>query len=290
MLFLINMIKLAYNKLPVMIHLSGKTGELILRWDLLFILIFLPWLATYAGAVLALIMKLGSIKKQGMMLGFAAGVMIAASIWSLVLPAFEETNKDTFGAFIVTLGFFLGCLGMLGLDKLIPHQHSDDNLPEGLPSSLPRPMLLVLAVALHNIPEGLALGVVVSAAMKDTALSWNAALIFSLGLVLQNFPEGMAVVYPLYQSGVDRKRCHRLGLLASFTEPVAALIGAASSVLLIMLGGIILPLLLSTAAGAMIFIVVEELIPQARMDNKHFGTYGFLLGFWAMALMGMMGT
>lgn len=251
---------------------------------------FLPWLATYAGSVLALVMKLGSVKRQGMMLGFAAGVMIAASVWSLVLPAFEATDKDIFGAFIITLGFFLGCVGMLGLDKLIPHQHTDDNLPEGLPSGLSRPMLLVLAVALHNIPEGLALGVVLSAAMKDTTLNWTAALIFSFGLVLQNFPEGMAVVYPLYQSGMDKKRCHKLGLLASLAEPAAAIIGTASSALLITLGGIILPLLLSVAAGAMIFIVVEELIPQARMNNKHFGTYGFLIGFWSMALMGMMGT
>ena len=166
------------------------------------------------------------------------------------------------------------------------------NTPEGHPSHLSRPMLLVLAVALHNIPEGLALGVVIAAAMGQEAMTWTGALMFGLGLALQNFPEGLAVVLPLRQAGADKGKCHRLGLLASFAEPGAALVGLLFASLLSSLGGVIMPLLLSAAAGAMIFIVVEELIPESQAvhaEHGHAATYGFLLGFWMMALMGVLG-
>lgn len=268
-----------------------------MRWELFALLMILPWMATYGGSLAGVHLKLDTERRQGGLLGFAAGVMIAASIWSLILPAFDEAGTGPAGAAVVTAGFLLGCAGMLLLDRLVPHQHPDDDTPEGHASHLSRPMLLVLAVALHNIPEGLALGVVIAAAAEHSSMSWAGALMFGLGLALQNFPEGLAVVLPLRQAGASKRKCHRLGLLASLAEPAAALLGLAFTSLLSALGGIIMPLLLSVAAGAMIFIVVEELIPESQAARRasphgghgHAATYGFLLGFWAMALMGVLG-
>ena len=182
-----------------------------MRWDLFAVLMLLPWAATFGGSLMAARIGLGSAKRQGALLGFAAGIMIAASVWSLIVPAFSDAGHDFKGTLVVTLGFLLGCAGMLGLDKLVPHQHMDEESPEGSPSHLSRPMLLVLAVALHNIPEGLALGVVIAAAMADAGMTWTAAIVFGLGLALQNFPEGMAVVLPLRQSGSTKKRCGASG-------------------------------------------------------------------------------
>lgn len=261
-----------------------------MRVDLFSILMIVPWVATFAGSITAVYISINTQRKQGSLLGFAAGIMIAASIWSLILPAFDEAGTGWFGVALVTGGFVLGCLGMLLLDKLIPHQHNDDSEAEGIHTHMSRSMLLVTAVALHNIPEGMALGVVIASAMSDQGMSWMAALMFGIGLALQNFPEGAAVVLPLRQSGVSRKKCIRLGTLASFAEPVAALVGLLLSSLLIRLGGIIMPLLLSIAAGAMVFIVVEELIPESQSGNVgHSSTYGFLIGFWIMAVMGVVG-
>lgn len=261
-----------------------------MRWDLFAILMLLPWAATFGGSLLAARLRGGSGKRQGALLGFAAGIMIAASVWSLVLPAFEEAGQNAAGALLVSLGFVLGCLGMLLLDKLVPHQHMDEDRPEGLPSHMSRPKLLVLAVALHNIPEGMALGVVIAAAMQDVGMTWGAAAMFGLGLALQNFPEGMAVVLPLRQSGTDKKTCLWWGWWASLAEPAAALLGIGMTTVLSTLGAVVMPLLLSVAAGAMIFIVVEELIPESQsVGHGHAATYGFLTGFWLMALLGVLG-
>lgn len=261
-----------------------------MRWDLFAILMLLPWAATFGGSLTAARIRIGSAKRQGALLGFAAGIMIAASVWSLILPAFDDVGHDFRGLVVVTLGFFLGCVGMLGLDKLVPHQHMDEETPEGRPSHLSRPKLLVLAVALHNIPEGLALGVVVAAAMADAGMTWTAAIVFGLGLALQNFPEGMAVVLPLRQSGSSQKRCVWWGFWASLAEPVSALLGLALTSALNTLGGVVMPVLLSVAAGAMVFIVVEELIPESQAGGHgHGATYGFLAGFWMMAVLGILG-
>jgi ZIP family zinc transporter len=261
-----------------------------MRWDLLAILMLLPWAATFGGSLMAARIGLGSAKRQGVLLGFAAGVMIAASVWSLVIPAFDDAGTDFKGTLVVTLGFALGCAGMLLLDKLVPHQHMDEERPEGSPSHLSKPMLLVLAVALHNIPEGLALGVVMAAAMGDTAMTWTGAIVFGVGLALQNFPEGMAVVLPLRQSGSTRKRCVWWGFWASLAEPVSAVVGLLLTSGLNALGGVVMPVLLSVAAGAMVFIVVEELIPESQAgDHGHGATYGFLTGFWMMAVLGIIG-
>ena len=261
-----------------------------MRWDLFLILMLLPWIATFGGSLMAARISLNTPKKQGGLLGFAAGVMIAASVWSLLLPAFEDTGNNVNGALIVTLGFLLGCAGMLALDKLVPHQHIDEEAPEGRPSHMSRPMLLVTAVALHNIPEGMALGVVISAAMMDSGMTWTAAILFGVGLALQNVPEGMAVVLPMRQTGASQKKCIRLGFLASLAEPAAAVIGILLTSVLSGLNTVVMPILLSAAAGAMIFITVEELIPESQAgDHGHAATYGFLLGFWIMALMGVLG-
>lgn len=268
-----------------------------MRWDLFIILMLLPWAATFGGSLMAARIWVNTAKGQGWLLGFAAGVMIAASIWSLIIPSFEEmgggaggTGTDFRGALVVTLGFALGCAGMLLLDKLVPHQHMDEDKPEGSPSHLSRPMLLVMAVALHNIPEGMALGVVIAAAITDSSMSWTAAIMFGLGLALQNFPEGMAVVLPLKQNGTAKHKCMWWGFWASLAEPAAAIVGLALTSFLNTLGGVVMPILLSMAAGAMIFIVVEELIPESQTgDHGHAATYGFLIGFWLMALLSVLG-
>ena len=153
-----------------------------------------------------------------------------------------------------------------------------------------RRMMLMAGMTLHNIPEGLALGVVIAAAMQDAGMSWTAALAFGAGLALQNFPEGMAVVLPLRQSGTSRKRCVWWGWWASLAEPAAAVAGILLTAFLNTLGGVVMPLSLGLAAGAMIFIVVEELIPESQAGGHgHTATYGFLLGFWLMALLGVLG-
>ena len=261
-----------------------------MRWDLFAIMMLLPWLATFGGSLMAARIRVNAQKGQGPLLGFAAGVMVAASVWSLIIRAFDEMGTDFRAAAVVSLGFALGCAGMLLLDKLVPHQHMDENSPEGRPSHMSRPMLLVLAVALHNIPEGLALGVVISAALQDTGMTWTAAIVFGIGLALQNFPEGIAVVLPLKQTGSTAKRCAWWGFWASLAEPAAAVVGIALTSLLTAAGGVVLPILLSVAAGAMVFITVEELIPESQAGGHgHGATYGFLLGFWLMALLGILG-
>lgn len=259
--------------------------------SLFIILMVVPWAATFFGSILGLKVSLDSQKRQGWLLGFAAGVMFAASIWSLIIPSFEEAGNGIIGVIISTIGFVLGCLGMLLLDKVLPHQHMDDSPPEGKKSTFSKPMLLVMAVALHNIPEGLALGVVIAAVMQNsTTMTWTGALVFALGLALQNFPEGMAVVLPMRQAGFSYDKTRKWGILASFAEPVAAVIGLIAASLLTNLGWVIMPILLSIAAGAMIFIVVEELIPESQCANDgHSATYGILIGFWIMAVMGILG-
>lgn len=252
------------------------------------VLMVMPWLATFLGSVFGLKISLKSQKRQGLLLGFAAGIMLAASVWSLIIPAFDEAGNGVTGAIVSTIGFLIGCLGMLLLDKLMPHQHMDDSPPEGMKSTFSKPMLLVMAVALHNIPEGVALGIVITA-MQNNTMSWNAALAFALGLALQNFPEGMAVVLPMREAGFNYEKSRKWGILATFAEPVSAILGLIAASVLSNLGWIIMPILLSTAAGAMIFIVVEELIPESQFAHDgHSATYGILIGFWVMAVMGIV--
>lgn len=249
----------------------------------------IPWVATFAGSFFGAKKELKSNRQQGGFLGFAAGIMIAASVWSLIIPAFDGLPVLR-GTIVATSGFLLGCGLMLLLDRMVPHQHMEEDKPEGAPSGLSRPMLLVMAVALHNIPEGLALGVVMAGVMSGD-INTTAALVFGAGLALQNLPEGMAVTVPMRQAGISENRCVKLGGLASLAEPVSALAGLGITTVLASFGAITMPILLSVAAGAMVFIVVEELIPASQAVNDgHSATYGFLLGFWIMAVMGIAGA
>lgn len=252
-------------------------------------LMIIPWLATFGGSLVGAVANLKSDKQQGSFLGFAAGIMIAASVWSLIIPAFDGLPALN-GTIVATAGFLLGCGLMLLLDKLVPHQHIEESEPEGVPSGLSRPMLLVMAVALHNIPEGLALGVVLAGVLNGD-IGGGAALAFGAGLALQNLPEGMAVTVPMKQSGFTSAKCVGWGSLASLAEPVSAVIGLGISMVLTDFGSITMPVLLSVAAGAMVFIVVEELIPASqKTSGGHSATYGFLLGFWIMTVMGITGA
>lgn len=258
-------------------------------WVILFLFV-VPWLATFTGSIFGLKVRLETKSRQNLLLGFAAGVMLASSIWSLIIPAFADAGQDIKGVGVVTLGFALGIGGMLGLDKLLPHQHINEDLPEGRPSHLSRPTLLVMAVALHNIPEGLALGIVMNSAMRPGGIAPMMAIVFGIGLALQNFPEGMAVSLPMRQAGMEYKRARNLSILASFAEPASALIGFFATQLLSSLGPVVMPVMLSVAAGAMIFIVIEELIPESQAgEHGHGATYGFLAGFWIMVVMAVLG-
>lgn len=252
-------------------------------------LMIVPWLATFAGSMFGLKMKMGSKSRQNLLLGFAAGVMVAAVVWSLLIPAFNDSASTLQGVIITTIGFLLGCGMILLLDHVMPHQHMDEQNPEGPSSGLTRPMLLVMAVALHNIPEGLALGVILASVLSVDGMAVPAAIAFGIGLAIQNMPEGMAVVFPMRQAGISNKIAGRWGAVASFAEPVAALVGWGASSLLMQLGPVVMPLLLSLAGGAMIFIVVEELIPASQHGkDNHMPTFGFIAGFWIMALMGFV--
>ncbi len=251
-------------------------------------LMLVPWAATFGGSLFAVLMPLGTQRKKGFLLGFAAGIMLAASVWSLIIPAFKEAPQGLLGIGIVSIGFVAGCLGMLLLDLILPHQHTDDSPVEGRPNHMSKPMLLVMAVMIHNIPEGIALGVVIAAAAHPGGMSQTAAIAFGLGLALQNIPEGMAVIIPMRQCSVNKNNCTRWGFISSLAEPAAALVGWGTTGILSSMSEIIMPIILGLAAGAMIFIVVEELIPESQWAAEgHVPTFGFIIGFWAMAVMGI---
>ncbi len=258
--------------------------------DITFIIfmILIPYIATALGVISATIVKVSKKATQGVMLGFAAGVMLAATVWGLLLPAFdyavEDSNGINFGIMIITLGFLIGIGCMLSLDKLLPHLHFTTNHQEGMKTHMPRSFLLVMAVALHNIPEGLALGVAIGASMTGDMVTLGGALAMCIGLAIQNFPEGFAVTFPLITEGVNKKRAFWLGQISSLAEPVFSVLGIFLSMWLVPL----LPLLLSFAAGAMLFVIAEELIPESQTDSSHIGTYGFMGGFWIMAIISLL--
>lgn len=243
------------------------------------------WGVTALGAAMVFFFK--SIRRRTLngMLGFAAGVMIAASFWSLLAPAIDMAQELAVPAWFPALaGFLLGGIFLWGVDHLLPHLHA--GLPiqqaEGIKTSWQRSILLVLAITLHNIPEGLAVGVAfgaVAAGIPSAALSGAIAL--ALGIGLQNFPEGAAVSIPLRGEGISRLRSFLYGQASGLVEPVAAVIGAAAVLAMRPL----LPYALAFAAGAMIYVVVEELIPEAQMEETHFSTIGALLGFATMMLL-----
>ena len=224
-------------------------------------------------------------KMQQVFLGFAAGVMIAASVWSLLLPAIEEAEARGIPGWIPAAGgFILGVFFLFGLDRLIPHLHPFTNVKEGPASTSKRTTLLISAVTLHNIPEGMAVGLAFALATQNGGepAMYASAIALALGIGIQNFPEGAAISLPLRQEGVSVGKAFWLGALSGFVEPVFGLI----AVLLAIWVAPLMPWLLSFAAGAMIYVVVEELIPEANMgEHSHAGTMGVMAGFLVMMIL-----
>lgn len=247
--------------------------------------LLLPFLGTTLGAGCVLLMKRGlNLVLQRAMTGFAAGVMVAASIWSLLIPAMEDSAAMGKWSFLpAAVGFWAGVLFLLALDHLIPHLHQNSAKAEGPASRLQRATMLVLAVTLHNIPEGMAVGVVYAGLLSgDAHISTAGALALSLGIALQNFPEGAIVSLPLRAEGVGKARAFCYGALSGAVEPLGAVLTILAAGLVVP----ILPYLLSFAAGAMMYVVVEELIPEMSAgEHSHVGPLTFSAGFTLMMVL-----
>lgn len=239
------------------------------------------WGLTAAGAALVFLFKNPKRSVMDGMLGFTGGVMVAASFWSLLAPGIEMSPGEGFVKVIpAAVGFFLGALFLFGLDKVLPHMHINFKEAEGIKTPWHKTTLLTLAITLHNIPEGLAVGVLfggVAAGFDGATIGGAVAL--ALGIGLQNFPEGFAVSMPLRRQGLTRRRSFMYGQASALVEPVAAVIGAWA----VMTFQPILPYALSFAAGAMIFVVVEEVIPETQQDkHSDIAVMGFIGGFIVM--------
>ena len=241
------------------------------------------WLLTALGAAVVFSAKQLSRKMLDAMLGFAAGVMIAASCWSLLIPSIEMSENLSIPAWVpATVGFLVGAVFLRLVDRLLPHLHPGmpTNQAEGVKTKWERTTLLVLAITLHNIPEGLAIGVAFGAAAAglDSA-TLAGAVALAIGIGIQNFPEGTAVSMPLRREGMSQAKSFWYGQLSGVVEPIAGVAGAA----LVLLARPILPYTLSFAAGAMIFVVVEELVPESQTGgHSHAATWGAIIGFAVM--------
>lgn len=245
----------------------------------------IPLLGTTLGAAMVFFMK-GEMKPrlQKGLLGFASGVMIAASVWSLLIPAIDMAEQAGGIAWVpAVVGFLAGIAFLLVLDTVIPHLHLDSDSPEGRPSSLGKSFMLVLAVTLHNIPEGMAVGVVLAGMLgANPVISVTAAFALSIGIAIQNFPEGAIISMPLVSSGMSRRKAVTYGFLSGIVEPAGALITIALTAQI----KPVLPYVLAFAAGAMIYVVVEELIPEAQAgEHSNIGTIGVAFGFALMMLL-----
>lgn len=244
------------------------------------------WFVTALGAGLVFFFKGVNQKVLDAMLGFAAGVMIAASYWSLLAPAIEMASNGGVTAWVpASVGFLLGGLFLFATDKLLPHLHIGfpESEAEGIPTRWQRSVLLVLAITLHNIPEGLAVGVAFGAvAAGIDGASLGAAIALAVGIGLQNFPEGTSVAVPLRREGMSRTRAFFYGQASGIVEPIAGVLGAAA----VLFFRPILPYALAFAAGAMIFVVVEELIPESQLGkNTDIATAGTMIGFTVMMVL-----
>ncbi len=247
------------------------------------------WGVTALGASLVFFFKTINRKVLNGMLGFAAGVMIAASFWSLLAPAIEMAEGGPTPAWLVAaIGFLSGCAFLFLVDKILPHLHQGlgSGKREGVKTSWQRSILLVLAITLHNIPEGLAVGVAFGAAAFGLSSATVAgAVVLAIGIGLQNFPEGAAVSIPLRREGLSRSKAFLYGQVSGIVEPIAGVIGALAVVSM----RSILPYALAFAAGAMIYVVVEELIPEAQQGEKgahtDIATIGCLVGFAVMMIL-----
>ena len=247
--------------------------------------LMIPFLGTTLGAGMVFLMKNKMSKKvEKILLGFASGVMIAASVWSLLIPSINMAEEQGKIAWIpAAIGFLLGIVFLLVFDSLIPHLHLNDDKPEGVKSKLKKTTMMVLAVTLHNIPEGMAVGVTFAGAlMGNTGITITGAFALAIGIAIQNFPEGAIISMPLKSEGMSKPKAFLYGALSGVVEPIGAII----TILLINSITPILPYFLSFAAGAMVYVVVEELIPESQAgEHSNIGTIGVAIGFAIMMIL-----
>ncbi len=245
----------------------------------------IPFLGTALGSFMVFFMKNQMNRKlEKLLLGFASGVMIAASVWSLLIPSIDMAKEQNVIEWLpASLGFLLGMFFLLILDSIIPHLHLNSDKPEGLKAKLEKTTMMVLAVTLHNIPEGMAVGVVFAGAMAQNAgITLAGAIALALGIAIQNFPEGAIISMPLKSEGVSKPKAFLYGMLSGIVEPIGAIL----TIVLTNLVVPILPYFLSFAAGAMIYVVVEELIPESHSgEHSNIGTIGVAIGFVIMMIL-----
>ncbi len=244
--------------------------------------LLIPFIGTSLGAAGVFVMKKDlNPMVQKALTGFAAGVMVAAAIWSLLIPSMEESEAMGVWAFVpAVVGFWIGTLFLLLLDHVIPHLHMYADKAEGMHSQLSRTTMLVLAVTLHNIPEGMAVGVVLAGWMTGaTEISIGGALALSIGIAIQNFPEGAIISMPLRASGLSKMKAFGGGVLSGIVEPIGGLLTIMAASMIVP----VLPYLLAFAAGSMMYVVVEELIPEmSEGEHSNIGVITFALGFTLM--------
>lgn len=251
----------------------------------------LPFLATVFGASIVFFIR-GEISKKtnSVLLGFAAGIMVAASIWSLIMPSYNMAGEnwgDKLALIPVVIGFILGALLMYGADKLVPHIHKTSNIEEGIKTKkLSREAKLFFAMTIHNIPEGLAVGFAFAVAVQGgSGLTILGAFALAIGISLQDIPEGAAVSLPMAQSAGTKKKAFAYGALSAVVEPI----GAVAAFFFATFFADLLPWFLSFAAGAMMYVVVEELIPEAKLsEDNHLGTFAVLGGFVLMMILDLL--
>lgn len=245
----------------------------------------IPFLGTTLGAAMVFLMKNKINNRiEKLLLGFASGVMIAASIWSLLIPAIEMSESQGKIAWVpAAIGFLLGITFLLVLDSVIPHLHLKSDKPEGIKSKLKKTTMMVFAVTLHNIPEGMAVGVTFAGALTQNAgITMAGAFALAIGIAIQNFPEGAIISMPLKSEGMSKPKAFLYGTLSGIVEPIGAII----TILLTNAVVPMLPYLLAFAAGAMIYVVVEELIPESQAgEHSNIGTIGVAIGFVVMMIL-----
>ena len=247
--------------------------------------LLIPFLGTTLGSAMVFFMKNSMDKKvEKILLGFASGVMMAASVWSLIIPAIDMAEEQGKISWVpAAMGFMFGILFLLILDTLIPHLHLDSDKPEGIKAKLKKTTMMVLAVTLHNIPEGMAVGVTFAGALIGNAgITMAGSFVLAIGIAIQNFPEGAIISMPLKSEGMSKGKAFLYGTLSGVVEPIGAIITICLTNLVVP----ILPYLLSFAAGAMIYVVVEELIPELQAgEHSNIGTIGVAIGFVIMMIL-----
>ena len=250
-----------------------------------FLGLMFPFLGTILGSSMVFLLKNNINNKfEKALLGFASGVMVAASVWSLLIPSIDMAREQNFIAWLpASIGFILGITFLLILDNIIPHMHIKSKDSEGLKLKLGKTSMMTLAVTLHNIPEGMAVGVALAGAIcGNSTITITAAIALSIGIAIQNFPEGAIISMPLKEQGNSKTKSFLYGTLSGIVEPIFGLL----TIFLTSIVVPILPYLLSFASGAMIYVVVEELIPESQIGkHSNLGTIGFSIGFIIMMIL-----